>query len=127
MLASIVLSIVYRHQSRLFHNTMKLFQCVQRFYHTMGLLPLQSIDNFTNFKLVRILLSLFSLISLVFSEMGYFLFEAKTTIEYIQTFIMSFIGLACIVNFLIQLWKIANICQLIEQFDAFIEKSKLHS
>lgn len=106
---------------------MKVFKCVREMLHSMGMLPLQSNQSFSNTKFVRVHLILIILILTTISEAVYFLFEATSTIEYVQTFVMSLIGVACIANLLIQFWEISDIFQLIEQFDGFIERRKLLS
>lgn len=101
---------------------MKLFQSLQKFYRITGIYPSSSNRNHSvNWKILLILLSLiqFAVLTGVF-----FITEANSIDEYGTSFYGSISALLGVVDFLINIWKMANILRLIGKFEEFINKRK---
>lgn len=98
--------------------TIKLFQFSQNFYTRIGIYPNSKSFNWKN------LLVLFVLAQFFISSFAYFLFKAKTIGERADSFYFSLTALTCVIFFLINISKIDEIRNLIDNFEAFIQKSK---
>lgn len=103
-------------------SEIKLFRSVQEYNRAMGIYPRHS-----NQKWSFNAINLFFLIG--FAQMGigaaaYSFFQAKSTIEYGGCFYSYTTESAIASYYLIQMWQINNISRLIEDYQAFIEKSK---
>lgn len=96
---------------------MKLFKSVRKFYETIGIYPLQSINYRNAFCLI-------SQIPITISLAGYFLFKASTTIEHTQTFYILLFHIACSLNLVISFFKKREIFETMEKADELFQKSK---
>lgn len=104
---------------------MKLFQSICRFYQVVGIQPPQLNQNYS-FRWMH-LICVFFLIQLICTTVAFILFEAKSIVEYAEAFFPASTEIANMVNFIVCIFKITNIFQLIENFEKFIEKSEFYS
>lgn len=103
-------------------KTIKILQSAISFYQTMGIYPPQvNANNFFNSKLVFFLVSL---ILAFISTTACFLFEAKSTIEHIETFYAAITTLSCAGCLLINRCKIESILELKQNVEELIQKSE---
>lgn len=100
---------------------MKLFQAVQNHYQHMGICsPIQN----TNSLNIRNLAFLFAMFLVFVSSTGAILFIELSIILQAQTFAVSVSEITATINVLTSTWKRAEIFNLIETLEAFIEKSE---
>lgn len=100
---------------------MKSFQFARKCYQTLGIYP----PNQNALINSRNLLLFISEISMFISTAGFLLFKATTLFERGETFYVSLSELACVSNFLNLFWHMSTILDLIEEYEGYIEKSKL--
>lgn len=101
---------------------MKSFKSLRQFYEISGILPPQ-----TNQKCLLNAKNLFYLISMLqymLSTASFSLFKTGSMAEYGKSFYGYITVLIYSPNFLITIYKSADIFMLFERFDKFIEKSK---
>lgn len=104
-------------------NNVKLFQSVQEYFKTMGIFPTQPNQKYSfNLMSFFILLSMFMLL---IPSMAFFLLKAETIEEYFDTFYASSSVLAYIVCFIVNIWKMTNLIELIKRYENSISKRKL--
>lgn len=100
----------------------KLFLTVRFLFETMGIYSAQSSQkcslNGKNFVFFAFL------IVIVVSSTGFFLFRAQTISEYVFSFYLIITGLSGTIAFLITIWNRANIFEIMEKLENFIEKRK---
>lgn len=102
---------------------MKLFQTVQKCYGIMGiLLPPKSFQNCS--INARNLFFILSLTLTFFSTIAYFLFQARSLLDYGNSFYGSTSDLYTLADFLIAFWKMPTILKFIALCEKFIEQSK---
>lgn len=98
------------------------FQSVFSFYETMGIYtPQPDATSFFNLKIVLVLLSL---ILAFISTSVFFLFEADSIIEHIETFYAALTTLCCAALMLINRSKIEKLLLLKQIAEELIEKSE---
>lgn len=98
------------------------FQSAISFYETMGIYPLQpDANNFFNLKIVVILVSL---TSAFISTSAFFLFNAESITEYIETFYAAITTLCCVGCVLINRCKVQILFHLKQDVEELIEKSE---
>lgn len=102
-------------------DTIKLFQSIQKFYHTIGFKHSSKSHSSCN---CRNLFALFAITQLFITSTAFFLLEANSLQEYSTSFYGSITELDCLVYFATNFFKLRNILKLIENYDKFIEKSK---
>lgn len=104
-------------------GSIKLFQSVQNSYKTLGIYSPNSNQIFS-FNLKKLFFLLGLIVTFV-SRFGYFLFEAKFVEENgFKSFYQSISVLIALGDFLLSIWQMPEILQLIEMYDAFIRKSE---
>lgn len=101
---------------------MELCHSVRKCFENLGIVPIQSNQN-SSFN-SKNLFVLMCLLQMFLSSLAYLLFEAKSIGKLADSFYMILTSLACAIFFSICIWKIANILQLIREFEQFIGKSK---
>lgn len=105
---------------------MKLFQFIRNLHKTIGLTA-PSFDQSNqqrcsfNFRNISILICM---IELTISSILYFLFEATALNEQAESFYTCLSEIACISDFLVNIWNVPKMVKLIEKFERFIEKRK---
>lgn len=104
-------------------GAIKLFQYVQNFYQTLGIHP--PIQSYQTFSLNRRNLFFLSCSVLTFIlSTAYLLFDAQSIQDFGIPFCASVIILSGFFIYIVQIWRNAEIFQLIEHFEKFIEQSK---
>lgn len=101
----------------------KLFQSVQEYFQTMGIYPTQPNQKYS-FNLMSFLILVSMLVFLV-PSMAFFLLKAETIEEYYNTFYASSSVLAYIACFMVNVWKMTNLLDLIARYERNILRSKL--
>lgn len=101
----------------------KLFQSVQKYHRTMGIVRLQPNQRWLTFN-ARNLIFLASFAHLFLITVGFSIFYAKTTMEYGTGYYAYISETGSTTYFLIQMWQINNFFKLIEHFQEFVEKSE---
>lgn len=101
---------------------MKLFQHLLKFLEALGIFIQKSSQDWKQKS--RTLFYLLSPIQLIAPTGAFFLFQAKSIREYIQSLNVTIMVSICVVLILISTWKINDILELIEKFEQFIEKRK---
>lgn len=103
-------------------GSIKLFQFNKKLYEMLGVYPHQN-----NEKILfnsRNLFILFCCAQFCISMAAFFIFKAKTMQEYNISIYMSLTQFYIMINFLLLMWQISNILNLITDFEEFIEKSE---
>lgn len=103
-------------------NSIKLFQFLQKSYKTLGICPSQDHEGLA-FN-TRNVIFLFCYAQMFLSVLAFFIFKADTMLEYGNSFFMFETQFYIAMDFLVLMWRITNILELIEEFEEFIEKSK---
>lgn len=104
-------------------GSVKLFQCIQNYYQTMGIMNSYQSQQIFSFNWKN--LSFFCAMILMFiSTFSFFLFNASTVADYGSSFFGSVSYLNTIVDFITNIWQIPNILLLIAVFEKYIEMSK---
>lgn len=103
-------------------TSFQLFQSVKANFQFLGIFKSQPSGIFAlNW---RIILALFWYIQHLITVLAFFIFEAKTVLDYGVSF-YGFISMVyCVYYFLILIWQRPRIFQLIENFHQFIKQSK---
>lgn len=96
---------------------MKILSPVRKFYKMLGIYPSNTIDAKNIFFII-------SLIQLIISTLAFISINAKSTDEFGIAFYVFITATTQLVHLLISIKKIPNISDLIEKYEAFIEKSK---
>lgn len=104
------------------NNQVKLFQSVQKFYRTMGLLPIETSKSNPKF-----LFFLFSMTLLLTSVTAFLLLEVTNMKDFGMAFYGTVTDLNILIDFIITVWQIPTIFNLIKLSEGFIEQSELHS
>lgn len=105
-------------------RTVKLFQSTLKYYQTLGIYhPLQPNKKYA-FNLISLSI-LFSMIASFISTSSYFLFKAENIDESSKTFYVALTELNFSICFLVNIWKMEKIVQMILKAEVFIEKSML--
>ena len=102
---------------------MKLFHLTQKCYQTMGIYPTHPTQN----PPINLRSLFFSIIMLLTASaaMASCLFQAShNAFEHAYTFYVSLTQFACMINFLISFWKMADTISFINDLDDFIQRSK---
>lgn len=100
---------------------MELFHSVRRSYQNIGVVPVQSNPNlFLNLTNLFILMCQMQMFT---SSLAYFLFEAKSIGKSADSFFMVLSSCVCAIYFLVSIWKISDILELIGEFEQFIAAS----
>ena len=101
-----------------------LFNMVQKNFKTIGIYPSQSrgicLCN------SRYLFLVFSFIQMIFSSLAYLIFQADTADQYGISFYVTITILTQFFQFVIITQKMPKILNLIEDYKAFVLKSKLN-
>lgn len=102
---------------------MKLFQSVRDFYEITGLKP-SSTDP--NARVLNIRNSLFflSMIPMLVSTLGVFMFQEISYIDFAITFYILITCISCMATFLISFFKIKDLYLFFERIEMFIDGSK---
>lgn len=103
---------------------LKLLRSTQKVYQHMGIYPPQSNQNQLQFNWRNILM-LFSLIQIFIFSLAFLIFEAETIVDAGSSFYAVNSLLCCTIYYLMKMWKMPKIRKLIENFEKFIEESKL--
>lgn len=103
-------------------SSIQLFKSVRKYFQLLGIdqPPL----NGTSLIHWRISLALFWYIQHFITVFAFFIFEARTVIEYGTSFFGFIMMIYCVLYFLILIWQRPRIFQLIESFEQFIQQSK---
>lgn len=97
------------------------FYSLRECYRRVGIVPKQSHRSSPfNSKNLFILMGLFLMF---ISSLAYLLFEAKSIGKSADSIYMVLSSFVCVIIFLISIWKISTILELIEDYERFIEKS----
>lgn len=105
--------------------TVTLFQSVIEYFQSMGIFPTQPNQRYSvNYMSVLILLSM--LVIFVPSS-AFFFFRAETREEFYTTIYISLTVLTYVGCFIVNIWKMIKVRELITRSENFIAKSKLHS
>lgn len=102
---------------------MKLFQCVQNFFHMLSIHPSQHHQG-NPFNPKNILIILLFATAFV-SSTAALTFQAKSVKEFGDAFCGLVTELASLVFFLSLIQKMSAVQRLIEKFDGLVQKSKL--
>lgn len=103
-------------------GSIKLFQSVQNLYKTMGIFSPNPNQIFSsNPKKLFFLLSLTIILS---SHFAYFFYKTTFKVDSGKSFSQSISILIALIDFLLSIWKMPGILQLIKMYDAFIKGSK---
>lgn len=98
------------------------FRSAVCYYETIGLYPMQpDANNVFNLKILFILISL---ILACISTTAFFLFEAQSITEYIETFYAALTTLSCAGCLLINRYKVEKLFLLKQNVEELIEKSE---
>lgn len=97
-------------------NTIKLFQLTQVYFQIIY--PPKPNQKYS-FNVMSFFI-LLSMIVIFISTATFFLFEAETVEEYSHTFYISCTEFGFAVCFLVNVWKMPNILQLIEDYEQYI-------
>lgn len=104
-------------------GTLKLFQTARRLLQNIGIYPQSQSKQINPFN-SKNLAFVFCLIIGFFGVFGYFIFQAKTKIEFNISFYAICTMLTVIAVLIINILKAANIFSLMGKADEFIERSK---
>lgn len=105
-------------------GTMALFQTVQKVYKTMGIIPSPAQSNRFCWLNAKIYVRLIIIIQLIIATAAFFLLKANTIQSLADSFYVSLTHVFCLIYILINIWKITDILQLINQYEKFIQKRK---
>lgn len=108
------------------NTKIKLFHFLQKIYGQSGIRPSQSNHNFKSLNL-KYLFVLFVIIQFSITSLAYFIFKAKSIGQLADSFYMFLSAVAGVAFLTIMNSKIDDIHKLIENFEAFIQKSKVFS
>lgn len=101
---------------------MKLFQQVHKFHQLMATFMPQSNQNYK--QNLKTLLFFFSYMLVFISSFAFFLFQAKSLHEQIETLSLPVSEIISAIYILIYKWKMVDILKLIDGMEQFIAKSK---
>lgn len=102
----------------------KLFESVQKHNRSMGVYLHSNNDNFERSLNVKNIIFVSVFIQMIFCMVAYVIYEAKTVFEYGGCFFGEATAVTTVSYYLIQVWQIRNIMQLIEKFEDMIEESE---
>lgn len=102
---------------------MKLFQQTLKFHQMMGISMPKANQNYK--QKFKTIIFVFSFIQIFISSSAFFLLQAKSLREHIETLTLPITEIVCVIYILVFKWKMTEILKLIENFVGFIEKSKL--
>lgn len=102
-------------------NVIKLFQLTQVYFQILGIYPTKPNQKYS-FDVTSVFVLLLMIV-LFISTVTFFLLEAETVEEYLHTFYFSSSDFGFILCFLVNVWKMPNILQLIENYEEFTRKS----
>lgn len=104
---------------------MALFQAVQKIYKTMAIHPSSSQPY--QFCSLNVKLQIFLIIitQTLIASTAFFLFKANTIQSLSDSFYVSLTHVFCLIYIAIKIWKVTDILQLINQYETFIQLSKL--
>lgn len=105
-------------------GTMALFQTAQKVYKTMGIIPSPAQSNRFCWLNAKIYVRLIIIIQLIIATAAFFLLKANTIQSLADSFYVSLTHVFCLIYILINIWKITDILQLINQYEKFIQKRK---
>lgn len=101
---------------------MALFQTVQKIYKTMAIHPsLSQTNQFCSLN-YKIQFFLFINAQTLFASTAFLLFKANTVQSLADSFYVSLTHAVSLIHIIITMWKVADILQLIDKFQKFIEK-----
>lgn len=103
-------------------NTLKLFQLTQIYFQNLGIYPKKPNQKYS-FNVISFFI-LLSMLVIIISTAAFFFLKAETIDEYSDTFYVSSSVTAYVIFFLINIWKMSTILQLIEMYEEFVRKSK---
>lgn len=102
-------------------NTIKIFHLTQIYFESLGICPTNP-----NQKYAFSISSLFILLPMIVilsSTTLFFFTKAETTEEYLHTFYISTTEFTFIACFVVNIWKISVVLELIRKYDEFVQKS----
>lgn len=103
-------------------NAMELYQSIRKYYFWIGINP-PKLNQIYLYDLIKIFI--FSSLTIAFVLVtGFFLFEAKSIVEYGLSFYISSSVLFVLLNLALTYFEMPNTLKLIERFEHFIELSK---
>lgn len=105
-------------------NPIKLFQSVQKFYQTMGILPIKSSSLSTSEWNSKFLFFLLSMTLLLGSVTSFLLLEVTNMKDFGMAFYGTVTDLNIVIDFVITVWQMPTIFKLIRFCENFIEHSK---
>lgn len=104
-------------------KAIKFFQSAISFYRSIGIYaPELNANNFFDLKLVFLLVTL---VLAFISTTSFFLFEAQSITERIETFYAAITTLTCAACLLINHSKIGKLLQLKQNVEELVQRSKL--
>lgn len=114
-------------ESRVFINAMELFSFVRNFSKRIGLtgavdIPWIRGQQRCSFNLRNVFI-LICLTQLCASTLAYFLFKAGTIAEQADSFYTFLSGSLCLLNLLVNIWKMPQMIRTVEHLEDFIGKS----
>lgn len=106
-------------------KVLKIFQSTIKYYQTLGIYPSQSNQNYS-FN-IRSICILFSMIGVFFSTATFFLFNAENIVEFSDAFKAFYISsseISFITCFLVNIFNIRDILELIKKWEKLLQKSE---
>lgn len=103
-------------------NRIKFFCLTQIYFQTLGICPTNPNQKYS-FNVTSFCI-LFSMILMITSTASFFFTKAETMEECLQSFYFSTTEFTFVMCFLVNIWKMPNILQLIGKYEEFIEKSE---
>lgn len=103
-------------------NSIKFLQFFQKFHQILGIFPPQSVENQRSTDFTKII-SLIFCAQFMFTTAAFFVFEAKSMLDYFAFFIIISV-ITSIFIYLIFIWQSQNTLKFIGNCEEFIEKSK---
>lgn len=101
--------------------TVTLFQSVQEYFQSMGIYPSQPNQKYAVNRMSFLILS--SMVAIFIPSSAFFFLKAETYEESYTTFYISSTVLTYIGCFIVNIWKIAKVRELIARSEDFILKS----
>lgn len=104
--------------------TVTLFQSVQEYFQSMGIYPTQPNQRYSVDW--RSFLILISMLVIFIPSSGFFFLKAETREEFYTTFYISSTVLTYVGCFVVNIWKMIKVRELIARSENFTAKRKLH-
>lgn len=104
---------------------MKLFQLVQKYYHSVGIYPT---DESSPISLFNLRICWFLLITSAFfaSTITSFAFQSTTIMDYAESFYIFSTTFASMINFIATIWKARKIFTFINELEEYMQMSQFN-